>query len=256
MESASTHGLCNRRLCASVVLVALSASVPLLAQSPAARPAFDVASVKLDTGSGQRSSRATADQITFTNQTLKQLVVIAYRVLPFQVEAPDWTESVRFDITAKYPLGTNDEDRMAMLRMLLEDRFHLAVHHESKQVSGYALVIAKGGFKLQPAEPGEGTVSENSQGSVAFLRATKTDMSVLAYYLGDYLGEAVVDQTGLKGVYDFQLRCANDSAGASAEPLPSLFTALQETLGLNLQRQKVPVDIIVIDHADRTPVEN
>jgi len=215
-----------------------------------------VASVKLDTGSGQRSSRATADQITFTNQTLKQLVVIAYRVLPFQVEAPDWTESVRFDITAKYPLGTNDEDRMAMLRMLLEDRFHLAVHHESKQVSGYALVIAKGGFKLQPAEPGEGTVSENSQGSVAFLRATKTDMSVLAYYLGDYLGEAVVDQTGLKGVYDFQLRCANDSAGASAEPLPSLFTALQETLGLNLQRQKVPVDIIVIDHADRTPVEN
>lgn len=260
MESVASRNL-NRapskmHSSAAVVGAALLVCLSIPARSQGARPAFDVASVKLDTGGGQRSNRSTTDQITFTNQTLKQLVVLAYRVLPFQVEAPDWAAVVHFDITAKYPPGTSYEDRMLMLRTLLEDRFHLAVHHESKQVSGYALVIAKGGFKLQPSEHGEGNVSENSQGSTSFLRATKINMSILTYYLGDDLGEAVVDETGLKGVYDFQLRWANDSAGASAESAPSVFTALQETLGLNLERKKVPLDTIVVDRLDRDPVAN
>jgi uncharacterized protein (TIGR03435 family) len=243
-------------MCRFAVAIAVCAPVAIRAQE--ARPAFDVATVKLDTSGGQRSNRSTADQITFTNQTLKQLVVLAYGVLPFQVEAPEWMASTHFDITAKFPVGTKYDDRMLMLRTLLEERFHLAVHHEAKEVQGYALVIAKGGFKLKPSQPGEGSVSENSQGSVSILRATKTGMPILAYYLGDYLGEAVVDETGLKGGYDFQLRCANDNAGAAGEgdAAPSVFTALQETLGVNLERKKVPIDIVVVDKADRVPVEN
>jgi uncharacterized protein (TIGR03435 family) len=248
----------GRVLCAAVVAIAIAVCAPLAPGAQQARPAFDAATVKLDTSNGQRSNRSTADQITFTNQTLKQLVVLAYGVLPFQVEAPEWMASTHFDITAKYPVGTKYDDRMLMLRTLLEERFHLAVHHESKEVQGYALVIAKGGFKLQPSEPGEGSVSENSQRSVAFLRATKIGMPTLAYYLGDYMGEAVVDQTGLKGVYDFELRCANDDAGASneADAAPSVFTALQETLGVNLERKKVMIDVVVVDKADRVPAEN
>jgi uncharacterized protein (TIGR03435 family) len=248
--------MCGKSASVWVVAIALCAPLSLAAQD--ARPAFDAATVKLDAGAGQRSNRSTADQITFKNQTLKQLVVLAYGVLPFQVEAPDWMASTHFDITAKFPVGTKYDDRMLMLRTLLEERFHLAVHHESKEVQGYALVIAKGGFKLQPSEPGEGSVSESSQGGVAFLNARKIDMPTLTYYLGDFLGEAVVDETGLKGAYDFQLRCANDNAGApsDAESAPSVFTALQETLGVNLERKRVQIDIVVVDKADRTPVEN
>ena len=238
------------------VAIAFCSALSLPGQE--ARPAFDAATVKPDTSNGQRSNRSTADQMTSTNQTLKQLVVLAYGVLPFQVEAPEWMAAAHFDVTAKYPVGTKYDDRMLMLRTLLEDRFHLAVHHERKEVQGYALVIAKGGFKLQPAEAGEGNVSENSQGGVSFVEARKIGMPVLAYYLGDDLGEAVVDQTGLTGVYDFRLQWANEAAGApgAADVAPSVYTALQETLGVNLERKKVAIDVVVVDKADRTPVEN
>jgi uncharacterized protein (TIGR03435 family) len=85
-------------------------------------------------------------------------------------------------------------------------------------------------------------------------------MSDLAYELADSLGGVVVDMTGLDGVYDFQLRWASDdmssAAASDANPAPSIFTALQDALGLALQRQKVPVDTIVVDHVDRAPTEN
>jgi hypothetical protein len=115
----------GRVLCAAVVAIAIAVCAPLAPGAQQARPAFDAATVKLDTSNGQRSNRSTADQITFTNQTLKQLVVLAYGVLPFQVEAPEWMASTHFDITAKYPVGTKYDDRMLMLRTLLEERFHL-----------------------------------------------------------------------------------------------------------------------------------
>jgi uncharacterized protein (TIGR03435 family) len=85
-------------------------------------------------------------------------------------------------------------------------------------------------------------------------------MSTLAYELADSLGDVVVDRTGLQGVYDFQLRWASDDmsspADSDANSAPSIFTALQDTLGLTLQRQKVPVDVIVVDHVERVPTEN
>ncbi|MGD0888921.1 MAG: TIGR03435 family protein [Acidobacteriaceae bacterium] len=233
---------------------------PVLALAQDARPAFDVATVKLDTCGGPKSNRASSDQIIITDQTLKQLVVLAYSVQPYQVSGPAWMESVCFDITAKYPPGTKFSDRWLMLRSLLEDRFKLTVHHESREMPGYALIVAKGGFKLKPSDPGEPSTSGGDQGHVWTFRARKIEMSTLAYELADSLGDVVVDRTGLQGVYDFQLRWASDDmsspADSDANSAPSIFTALQDTLGLTLQRQKVPVDVIVVDHVERVPTEN
>jgi uncharacterized protein (TIGR03435 family) len=233
---------------------------PVFALAQDARPAFDVATVKLAPCGGPKSNRASTDQLISTNQTLKQLVVLAYSVQPYQVTGPAWMESVCFDITAKYPPGTKFSDRWLMLRSLLEDRFKLAVHHESKEMPGYALIVAKGGFKIKPADPGEPSTSGGDQGHVWTFRARKIEMSTLAYELADSLGDVVVDRTGLQGVYDFQLRWASDDmsspADSDANSAPSIFTALQDTLGLTLRRQKVPVDVIVVVHVERVPTEN
>jgi len=127
-------------------------------------------------------------------------------------------------------------------------------------MTGYALLVAKGGFKLKPAEPGEWSTVGGNQGRVWTFSATKIAMPLLAYELADSMGEVVVDMTGLDGVYDYNLRWASDDmtgtpAGSDANEAPSIFTALQSTLGLTLQRQKVPVDTIVVDHIERVPTE-
>ncbi|HEV2620060.1 MAG TPA: TIGR03435 family protein [Acidobacteriaceae bacterium] len=225
------------------------------------RPEFLVATVKSNASGCCTSSRATADQMMLTNQTLKSLVVMAYGVQPEQVRGPDWMEKVRFDITARYPPGTKFEDRWPMLRTLLEDRFKVAAHSETKDMEGYSLMVAKTGFKLKPSEDaGEPVTVSGVDGPVWNLRARRVPMSALTWELGDGLGQVVVDQTGIKGAYDFQLRCSTDSAsspgGAMGEAVPSVFAALEETLGLRLQHGKVQAQMIVVDHVERVPTEN
>jgi uncharacterized protein (TIGR03435 family) len=229
-------------------------------QTGAERPAYEVASIKPDnSGSLHTSSHGTKGQIVFTNQTLKRLIARAYGVQLFQVTGPDWMEKVHFDIVARYPPNTKSEDRPLMLRTLLEDRFKLSVHKETKELPGYALMVAKGGSKLRPVEPG-GSSTNSKGGRVQILTATKSSMAFLADYLSRSLGETVVDRTGLEGVYDFELRWSTDDEQSSGDndpdAPPSVFTALQETLGLRLQRQKVPSDLIVVDHVERVPTEN
>jgi uncharacterized protein (TIGR03435 family) len=139
-----------------VVSTSLGVAMALssLAQDQAARPAYEVASIKLNTATrGNSGVKEDKAQVIFTNTPLKRLIVWAYQVYPFQVRGPGWLDDVYFDISAKYPSDTKDEDRPLMLRTLPEDRLKLAVHRESKEMQGYALVIAKGGFKLKPVEP-------------------------------------------------------------------------------------------------------
>jgi uncharacterized protein (TIGR03435 family) len=240
-------------------IIILLAAVVVFAQPQDARPAYEVASVKLNTsGSGNSSSNGTKGQVVMTNQTLKRLIERAYNVKPFQVTGPGWMEDVRFDIAAKYPPDTRNDDRFVMLRTLLEDRFKLAVHRESKDMPGYALVVAKSGLRLKPVEPGASGM-DSEGGRVQSLTAKKAAMAQLADFVARNLGEFVVDKTGLDGVYDFELRWTNDDQNPNAtdiDGVPSLFTALQEALGLRLQAQKVPVEIIVVDHVERVPTEN
>lgn len=241
-------------------MLILLAAAGALAQVPDSRPAYEAASIKVNnSASGNSSSNSSRGQIRFTNVMLKSLIERAYRVKPFQVTGPSWMEDVRFDIVAKYPEGSANDQHAPMLRTLLEDRFKLAVHRETKEMPGYALVVAKSGFKLKPAGPGSSSTSTNSNGRVWKLTVKSTSMEQLADLLSRQLGQMVHDETGIQGVYDFEFRWTpNDqSAPASdAEALPSLFTAVEETLGLRLRPQKVPVEVIVVDHVEREPIEN
>jgi uncharacterized protein (TIGR03435 family) len=239
-----------------VALLASTALLLLHAQD--ARPTFDAASFKVnDSGAQGTSSHGSKGQIVFTNMPLRRLMERAYSVAPYQIAGPDWIDSVRFDVAGKYPPDAKLEERPLMLRALLEDRLKLAVHRESKEMPGYALVVAKSGFKLKPAEPG-GIGMDNEGGRIQTLSARKTSMEALAAFVARQMNEVVVDGTGLSGVYDFALRWTNEDlpADGGVETAPTLATALQETLGLRLQPRKVPVPIIVIDRAERVPVEN
>jgi uncharacterized protein (TIGR03435 family) len=222
------------------------------------RLSYEAASVKLNTsGANGSSSNGSKGQIVITNMPLHRIIERAYGVKPFQVTGPGWLDDVRFDIAAKYPPDIKSEDRLIMMRNLLEDRFKMVVHRESKDMPGYALVVAKGHFKLKTVEPGGSKDWGTSQhgGRVSTLAAQKTSMATLADNLGRTLGEVVVDKTGLTYVYDFELKWTNDDKAPEGEAVPNLFTAVQETLGLKLQPQKVPVQIIVVDRIERTPIE-
>lgn len=239
------------------IAIALFAASLAYAQTETARPAFEAASIKPNnSASGSSSSHGSKGQVLMTNVSLKRLIERAYGVKPFQVTGPGWMESVYFDIAAKYPPDTKRGDQAIMLRTLLEDRFKLAVHMESKEMPGYALVVAKGGFKLKPVEPAGGSsTNTNEVERVLTLTVKHTSIAQLTDLLGRELRQMVVDKTGIEGVYDFQMKWTNDDQNTDTS-VASLFTALQDTLGLKLQAAKVPVPIVVVDHVERTPTDN
>jgi uncharacterized protein (TIGR03435 family) len=226
-----------------------------------ARPAYEAAFIKANTTSSRgSSSKGTKGQLVMTNLTLKRLVERAYSVKPFQVTGPDWMENVRFDITAKYPEGSKDSDRPAMLRTLLEERFKLASHTESRELPGYALVVAKGGLKLKPVESaGEDGTDSNSNNGAVTLKVTSLPMPGLADYLARRLNSTVVDRTAVEGKYTFELHWTLDDSNGGPDGGAAEFAAIQEaigTLGLRLQATKVPVEMTVVDHIERVPTEN
>jgi len=240
-----------------IVLIGLIAATAGLAQDP--RPSFEAATVKLSNEPTMNSrSNGSKGQVLMSNQTLKRLIERAYEVKPFQVVGPGWMEDVRFDVAAKFPEGTKNEDRPLMLRTLLEDRFKLATHKETKDLPGYVLVVAKSGFKLKPVEDSGGSDTSTNGGIIRTMTVKRTSIAFVADLLSRQLGQMVVDQTGIAGVYDFEFKWTNDDqapAGGDAS-VPSLFTAVEETMGLHLKAQKVPTEVVVVDHVERMPVEN
>jgi uncharacterized protein (TIGR03435 family) len=238
-------------------MVLFLSATALFAQTSTTRLVYEAATVKLNTSNESGSHiDGTKGQIILKNMPLERLTELAFSVGPHRVVGPDWMNSVRVDIAAKYPPDTNRPDRWLMLRSLLEDSFKLAVHRESKEVQGYALVVAKGGFKLKPVEGG-GNDTQSSGGRVPTLSAKSTSIAFLADFIARYVDGPVVDKSGVDGVFDFDLRWLNGDPNAEhADEVPQLPLALQETLGLRLQAQKVPVDVVVVDHLERAPIEN
>jgi uncharacterized protein (TIGR03435 family) len=216
---------------------------------------------------------------------------MAYDVREFQVSGgPGWINTDRYDIMAKAersagaenipddPRKMTDEQRKTLgdqmrerLRALLADRFQLTLHRESKEESVYALVIGKGGSKLQQSEAKEGA---GPRGMMRMGRGQFSGQGVqlemLTRSLSSQLGRPVIDRTGLKGNFDFKLEWTPDPGqsfafgggppGADAPPPPdpngpSIFTAVQEQLGLRLESQKGPVEMLVIDKVEK-PSEN
>jgi uncharacterized protein (TIGR03435 family) len=176
---------------------------------------------------------------------------------------PEWTNSARFDFRAKmdaetaeafHKLHGSDSSDMwrLMFRQLLEERMGLKYHMEKRELPVYDLVIAKHGPKLKVSAADEQSTSKSSPG---WLSAQRTPANGLAGILSGIVGREVNDKTGLTGLYDIELNWQwNDDPG-SGDTGPSIFTALQEQLGLKLEPAKAPVDVVVIDHLER-PSEN
>ena len=194
-------------------------------------------------------------RINYDNVTLRAVVQKAYDVPPYLISGPSWITQDRYSINAKAAGPASDREMMPMLQTLLEERFHLVFHREPKEMQVYALVIGKNGHKLKESK-GEGFAeiggAGGGEGKTPYRRAT---IKQLAAELTREVDRPVVDMTGLTGAYDFDLEAANPRQGPDATG-PSVFTAVQEQLGLRLEGRKMSVDTLVIDGAIRVPTEN
>lgn len=231
----------------------------LLFPQSGSAPRFEVASIKPSNADPGSSGINTGHgRLAASNVTLKRCIMGAYAVGPNQVfGGPDWLESDRFEITAKAEQPVGDHLLMAMLQTLLADRFKLTLHREAKPIQAYVLEIGKNGPKLEKGDGGD-SKTNNGRGDII---ATNTTMDRFAEILSRQMDLPVVNHTGLEGVFNLRLHWTPESAtpakpvdGAAIEG-PSIFTAIQEQLGFRLHAQKVPVEVLVIDHAER-PTEN
>jgi len=227
---------------------------------------FEVASIKLSVDATRKPSMGPSpggERFMARNMPLLWLISSAYDVSIRQVsDLPKSFRSKSYDIQAKCAQRASREEMMVMLRTLIEDRFKLRLRHESKELSAYVLTLAKDGPKLDENTSGDDLEAQNSgAGRESYRNFT---MPIFANILAVHLDDIVVDRTGLNSSYDFKLEfrpeSARDGANDRHEPTPnldapSLFTALREQLGLELRRQRVAVEFLVIDHIEE-PSEN
>ena len=270
--------------------LALLGLAPLAAQQPVrpdTKPTFEVISVKPNRSGefGGSSGVEPGGQFTVRNNTLRNVIRNAYQVQDFQiVGGPSWLDNDRFDVTAKAanPNAPLDEMR-SMVQALLADRFRLVVHRETRDVPIYALVVAGSDGRLGPrltrsaidcaaiveaARRGQppaplpnGITPCGTRRLPGRMIASSVTMADLARNLSNDAGRFTVDKTGLSGRFDLELEFRPDRLppdgvlppGLPAPPAdaPSLFTAVQEQLGLKLESQRGPVEVLVIDSASQ-----
>jgi uncharacterized protein (TIGR03435 family) len=254
-----------------ILFVAAMSSSPGRAQSvasgaaPAAVKQFEVATIKpvKDPSPGRMQDRTDGRRYSTRYTSLRDLIMMAYGLDPRQiVGGPAWVTADEYDIDAVtadgLPAAGNWDE---MLQKLLADRFHLTFHHEQREMSVYALTVAKGGPKLKTADADEGHGSGCDRLGICSFRAEPTEH--FAYWLQLVMDKPVVDKTGIVGKFDFTLKWTPDesqftSMGIRVPPAadnpnaaPGLFTALQEQLGLKLEAQKTQAQVLVIDHVER-----
>jgi uncharacterized protein (TIGR03435 family) len=281
----------------------------------AQQPEFEVATIKPSSPPqmgrimmGVRGGPGSDDPGRFTCMfcNVKMLLSLAYDVREFQISGPPALDTEHFEIVAKVPSGATREQFRLMLQSLLADRFKLKLHHDSKEMQSYQLVVAKGGPKLKEsnatppspdssAPPGPGGPPRADKDGYPILPSGGRSMMAmtpgrarmqgvrettdqLARRLSSLVGRPVTDSTGLTGKYDYVLSFAPEEGrgmiagvpppppgadgpgGAFASPPqdagPTIFTALQEQLGLRLDQKKGPVDLLIVDHVEKVPTEN
>jgi uncharacterized protein (TIGR03435 family) len=286
----------------SWIAIAASLAMPVaFAQSTASQPHFDVAVIKQTSNCGSsRDSLPAHGRMSMNCTTLENLIQVAYIFLAdganFKMKmvdivgGPSWMKTETYSLDAKAE-GDADIGQMAgpMLRALLEERFQLKIHQDTKEASVFFLTVAKGGPKFsqtkegscvpidvkhmpEPPAPGQpmpkfcGSANNSMRNGVTSMTLTGATMDLMAGRLVGEAGRPVIDKTGLSGMYDFHLeftpeRLAGRGGGGErgAElPAPagsSVFTALQEQLGLKLEPGRGPVEVLVVDRAER-PTEN
>jgi uncharacterized protein (TIGR03435 family) len=235
------------------------------------QPAFEVATIKTlaPAESGQPapsiiachgrdagSPQVPLGRCIVTRRPLIDVIAWAYGVQrTLIIGGPDWLTASRFDIEGKAedPSIATYADLRSMFQKLMADRFKLTFHRDTRQVDGYALVVAKGGLKLKEAAADEQTDAMQSFSSVTYKSST---VGRLVQFLGSFiLGRPVVDETGLTGKYDMALSWTPTNLQTYVENPevlqgPSIFSALQEQLGLRLVSRKVPAEALIIDRAE------
>ena len=304
----------NWILLTAIVLLCCAAA---MAQSTGSL-SFEVASIKPSApqtmGMIRVGMQADGGMLRYSNVSLQDIIRTAYRVKDFQVDGPDWLNSARFDITAKFPAGATQDQVPEMLQSLLAERFKLLLHRDTKEHAIYALVVGKDGPKLKPADPQTaaaltmpaGGGGPKAGGATGGARTADTDVArtggpggsggprmgmrmmmdpsgmhmtapaVTLAQLGDALSRfterPIVDMTGIQGQYDFDLAFAPETIrggmrmpapggerpqGADSQPEqgPSIFDAVQK-YGLKLDPRKGPLEMLTIDHIEKTPTEN
>ncbi len=215
---------------------------------------FDVISIKpnLARSESRRAGASPGGVFTASNVSLKLLISRAYGVAEAQIEAgPGRLDTDTWDIVAKAdtPLEMTREQLRPCLQALLTERFRLAIHRETKQGAFLSLTVAKHGSKLKEHIGGgiSGISASSGNGQVS-ITGQKTTMARLAEYLAGRVDRPVVDNTGINGEYDFQVQWSTDNTDSSG---PSVFAALDEQLGLRLDAARGPIDIVVVDRAEK-----
>jgi uncharacterized protein (TIGR03435 family) len=230
-------------------------------QAPA--PAFDVATVKMGgpvEANGLiniNTGKILNGVVTLANATLSDCLKFAYSLTTDeQLAGPDWInqKAVRFEVTGKAPAETPEDQLRLMLRTLLKERFRIAMHTEQREISHYELVVGKNGPKLKESTVGAGEASGTAR--LDGIRSNRMQMNSLARLLSRMTRMPVLDKTGLTGFYQFDLRYTNEVSPEERPAGPSIFTAVQEQLGLRLESKKGPMEVLVIDRAEKIPVGN
>ena len=253
-----------RRTIGSVSLILFNVCLAF-SQPAAAPPAFDVASVKVDTvgtneggGRGREIITPSPAGITMINVRLKSVIQWAFHVQPVQISGPGWMDVDRYDIVAK-AAGAMPEDQLRqMMQKLLADRFKLTVHRESKEMRAFVASVAKTGLKMKEStSEGDMDIHPSGPASATFQRAT---VSKLAELLSGPLQAPVVDETGLRGRYDFTIDLSNvldpTTPMGINDVIPIFIQVAQQQLGIKIDEKKVPIEMLMVDHAERIPVEN
>ncbi len=256
---------------ASAAIVLAFAAGAAFGQSAAAQPQFEAAQVKQSKpAAGRAWEQITTDpgRMTGAGVTLKQLIFEAYDMPYYRIfGGPAWLDTEYYDLEAKAESPVNRDQLRLMLRGLLADRFKLTLHRETKELRVYALTVAKNGPKLHAAREAE---SSSDQKPPPYVHRFRCDLTQFANLLSIRLNMPMVedptvpvrstgvpvpvlDKTGIQGVFDISVEVKLDPG---EDTFVAWQRALQDQLGLKLESQKAPVEVLVIDHAERVPTEN
>jgi uncharacterized protein (TIGR03435 family) len=254
-------------------------------------PKFEVASIKqAPTPPANYHIRTEPGRVDIGSWSLRQLILRAYGLPGYRLSAPAWIGDSRFDVVATYPKEATRDQLPEMLQWLLADRFGLAAHAETRELSSFALVVGKGGLKMKPAPPADaqpepaspnrleragqlmdrlasndpkafGVVSIKVVAGGLHAEFKSLPMEALAQILADRLQAPVINMTHLEGEYQVTLELpppgsgiANITPESQAESVSPFSTV--ERLGLKLQKQKTPISLLVVEHLDRVPTQN
>jgi uncharacterized protein (TIGR03435 family) len=227
------------------------------------QPAFEVLSIhKMEAKTGFDphnivNVQAAPGSLRMRAVTMKSAIAWAYHVMEYQVSGPDWLNFERYDISGK--AGSAGEDALReMLQTALADRFQLKFHRQTKELPAYILTIAKGGIKFHESDTnGEPALAPDREKMKITVQHFPAQQFITV--LSNILRAPVINETGLTGNYDVSLDVSKympQAGDAPPDPIAIIMRGLQEELGLKLESKKIPLDLLVIDHAEKIPAEN